>query len=513
MTSPPQNLTRVLILSSGVGSGHIAAAAALEQVFRAKPSVTVRNEDALTHTTRIYQVTAADAYFALVRESPWYIGWLYDFNDDPFRNERGLSLVWNLLNGQPLAALIEDYDPDIVVCTHFMPAGFAAQLLIEGRIRSQLAIVTTDYDFHRMWLSRVFSRYFVALPETRAFLAAMGVEPARITVAGIPVSPALALPIDARAVRARFDLRDDLPTLLVSAGTLGSGPAVAIVEQILAMTNPAQAVVVCGRNQPLRQAVEALVADHADRFRVIGYTDELANLMRVATLFIGKPGGLTSAECMAAGLPMVVIAPIPGQEEHNSDHLLEQGAAIRCRGLPALAFKLDQVLSDADRLAALRAGTARLARPDAAHVVVETLLQDTAAPHMVAPAERRRILDLAHGRPAPALPVDPPPAHQVALYYDDTGVAIGAVTTAQLAFLSRHLEQERPDDATYFVDAAAVEYLRNSGADAGLLAILRAALADRSQTAIRVVQPYARAGSGRIPKRKRSAGRRRISNS
>ena len=86
----------------------------------------------------------------------------------------------------------------------------------------------------------------------------------------------------------------------------------------------------CGRSATLRDDIVRRTHTQAGRFRVLGYTDRMADLMRVANLFVGKPGGLSSSECMAAGLPMVLVNPIPGQEERNADYLLEEGAAIRC---------------------------------------------------------------------------------------------------------------------------------------------------------------------------------------
>ncbi|NTU80844.1 MAG: galactosyldiacylglycerol synthase [Chloroflexales bacterium] len=479
--------TRVLILSASVGSGHKVAAAAVEQAFAAHPGVEVHNQDALKLTTRLYQVSASDAYFALVKERPWAVGWLYDYNDEPFKNEQGLGQLWSMLSGQPLAKFIEDYDPDVTICTHFMPAGVVAQLLIERRIRSSLSIITTDYDFQGMWLSRTFSRYFVALDQTKAHLTALGVDPDRVTVSGIPVSADLSAPLEPAAVRARYNLREDQPTILVSAGALGGGPAREIVAQIMQMQTPAQAVVVCGHNHLLRKAVTAQIAEHTDRFRILGFTSEMSDLMRVASIFVGKPGGLTTAECMAAGLPMCVIEPIPGQEERNSDHLLENGAAVRCRESTIIAFKLDRVLQEPGRLAAMRAATARLARPDAAQVVVETLLRDRADPVAFSPEERRQIIATARGT-AEVTTVSES-AHDVALYHDDTGVMIGSISRQQLQFLVDQLEEESEHDDTYYIDEPTLDYLAGRGADDELLALLREVIEGRGQSEIRFVKP------------------------
>jgi processive 1,2-diacylglycerol beta-glucosyltransferase len=477
--------TRVLVLSASVGSGHKVAATAVEQIFQQRPDVNVLNQDALKLTSRLYQVTASDTYFNLVRDNPWAVGWLYDINDAPFRNEVGFNRLWHELNAQPLARFIEEFEPEITVCTHFLPAGVAAQLMYQNRIGGSLAIVTTDFDFQGMWLSRVFSRYFVALEETKAQLTALGIAPERITVSGIPVSPAFTAPLDEAAVRRRYGLDPALPTLLVSAGALGGGPAREIVQQIMRMQSPVQTVVVCGRNQALRDEVTALTAEHAARFRVLGFSDEMPNLMRVASLFVGKPGGLTSAECMASGLPMLIIEPIPGQEERNSDHLLENGAAVRANTPLTIAYKLDCILREPGRLEAMRAATGRLAHPHAAEVVVDTLLHDDTPPVRFSRAERSQIIATARGE---LNPTTPPALGEVLIYNNDTGVYLGAITPEQLQFLVDQLEEEEPGDTTYYLDEPTLELLAARGAELALLEALRTTFADAGHVEIRYVR-------------------------
>jgi processive 1,2-diacylglycerol beta-glucosyltransferase len=183
-----------------------------------------------------------------------------------------------------------------------------------------------------------------------------------------------------------------------------------------------------------------------------------------------------------------VIEPIPGQEERNSDHLLENGAAIRCRNLPALAFKLDRILSDPQRLAGLRMGTTRLARPDAARVITETLLNDQTEPFVFAAEQRRRIIAAARGTSLPGI-AEPTLLNATALYNDETGVYIGMITIGQMAFLVDQLEEEGFDDDHYYIDEATLVYLQQAGADNELLTLLRAALRDHGPTEIRFIRP------------------------
>ncbi len=101
----------------------------------------------------------------------------------------------------------------------------------------------------------------------------------------------------------------------------------------------------------LAETIGHLKQNSVVSYTLVGFTTEMDELMTAADLFVGKPGGLTTSEALAKGLPMVVINPIPGQEERNSDHLLEQGAAIRCNNLPALAYKIDSIIDTPGKLA------------------------------------------------------------------------------------------------------------------------------------------------------------------
>ena len=158
----------------------------------------------------------------------------------------------------------------------------------------------------------------------------------------------------------------------------GSGPVEHIIQALSGLTHPAQVVVVCGRNEELRDRLarvgpEARQASSGVAFTLLGFTTEMDELMAAADLFVGKPGGLTTSEALAKGLPMVVINPIPGQEERNSDHLLEEGIAIRCNNLPALAYKIDRLIDEPGKLMLMRGNALALGKPQAAFTILERL--------------------------------------------------------------------------------------------------------------------------------------------
>lgn len=369
-------LDRVLVLSVSAGAGHVRAAQAVERaVAETGAARQVRHVDALDFTNRVFRRLYAEAYLEVVGRAPAVLGWLYDALDTPWERKRHRLLV-DKLNARPLVRFLEEYRPDAVICTHFLPAEILSWLAGRKRLALPQGIVVTDFDVHAFWLTRHHERYFVALHETRDHLVKLGIHPARVVVSGIPIDPVFSrLPRRADA-RAKHGVDSARPVLLVSAGGFGMDTTDHLVRSLRDLEHAATVIVVCGKNDALRNRLRAAlrrdVPSHL-AFRVLGHTTEMHELMAASDLIVGKPGGLTVSEALAAGLVMVVVNPIPGQEERNSDHLLEEGAAIRCNNLPVLAAKIDRLLDDPARLAQLQRAARRLARPEAAFAVAREL--------------------------------------------------------------------------------------------------------------------------------------------
>lgn len=382
---------RVLIMSTSAGTGHVRAAEALESVFGAHPQVSeVIHKDALEYTNNFFRDFYSKFYEQLIRNAPEFLGWWYKTSDEPWRTDT-MRHALDRLNTVPLVKFIRSFDPHITVCTHFMPAGIMSHLIAKEKLSAHLSIVVTDLDFHAMWLSRAFHRYFVAIDETRAHLEALGLPPERITVSGIPIDQRFAEPIEREQARIELGLDPQRTTLLVSAGALGVGPAEFVVNRLMELRSDVQIVVVCGRNPALEETVSAMTAGSRIPFHVMGFTTQMHLLMKVSDLFIGKPGGLTTSEALACGLPMAIISPIPGQEERNSDHLLEDGVAVKCNEFTTIPYKIDKLLEDKSRLAAMRQRAFALGRPNSTRTVVRTLIEDELPPLHIGASERAAI--------------------------------------------------------------------------------------------------------------------------
>jgi processive 1,2-diacylglycerol beta-glucosyltransferase len=370
---------RVLILSASAGTGHVRAAEALEKVFRQQPGVgEVRNIDALRFTNRLFRDFYSKLYIQLVQKAPTILGIVYNSTDEPWKTDR-MRLMLDRLNTGPLERFIARFKPDITVCTHFLPAEIISYLISKGKLNARLSIVVTDFDVHAMWLCKTFDRYFVALEESKIHLEVLGLPGDHITVSGIPIDPAFRAAENRAELRQQAGFDPNRPLFLISGGALGVSPAAGVLDSLARLKQPAQALVVCGKNTEMQadleeqaRAVEA--ANPGLSFRVLGYTNEMHRWMQMSDLFIGKPGGLTTAECLASGLPMAIVSPIPGQEDRNSDHLLEKGIAMKCNEFTTLPYKIDGLFTEPGRLAAMRERALAYGRPQAAMTIVDSLL-------------------------------------------------------------------------------------------------------------------------------------------
>jgi len=374
-TPEPQ---RVLILSASAGAGHLRAADALLKEFQTHPRVTsVEHWDILKYTSKAFRYLYSKVYLDLVNSAPKVLGWMYDSTDTPWKNEKR-RLAFEKFNAGPFLKAIQKYRPDLIVCTHFTPSNLVGYLAEKNKVSIAPAIVVTDLDCHAMWLARTYQWYFVALDETRVYLERLGIDPGRIVVSGIPVDPVFRTPKSQGAMRQKLGLAPDRYTLLVSAGGFGVGPVEGIIKELLTLQRPVQVVAIAGKSAELKAKLEELARRTAAGkvlVHPVGFTTQMDEYMAAADILLSKPGGLTTSEAMARGLPMCIVNPIPGQEERNSDHLLEAGVAVRCNNLPTLAYKIEQLLANPARLGAMRKAAALFGRPDAARVIVQTLLR------------------------------------------------------------------------------------------------------------------------------------------
>jgi processive 1,2-diacylglycerol beta-glucosyltransferase len=379
---------RVLVLSASVGAGHLRAAQAVELALRQlDPEAVVKNVDVLELTNAAFRRVYAKAYLDLVNKAPHVLGYFYDLMDRPVsprRTSDRLRLMAEKLNLRPFLRFLKSEPWDVIVNTHFLPAELIASLRKQDKLATPHLTVTTDFETHRLWVNQPCDHYFSATSEGSAYLQHWGVPAADISVTGIPIHPVFSQPKDRAECLKRQGLAGDRPIVVQISGGFGVGPIEEIFRGILAIEVPIEIVVVTGRNETARHQLELIAPPERHRAQILGFTDQIDELMAVADIVVSKPGGLTTSEILARGAAMAVVNPIPGQESRNSDFLLEKGAAVKINNLATLAHKLTPLLQDPSRLGRLKENARRTGKPQAAFDIARRALAWPARSSVVA---------------------------------------------------------------------------------------------------------------------------------
>lgn len=361
---------RILICYLVRNSGHHAAARAIEaQIKKLNPLAETRCLDLLETTHPMWSSIIQNAYMSTIRRTPELWEALYDnfWFDLLTRYVRPLVQRGN---SHKLRILMDAFQPDAIVCTQAHPFSvLTAYARRQGKPIPLWGIIT-DFLPHRFWFvpPGEHIRYVVPTETAVQRLMILGTPADRIHVLGIPIQA------DVLAARGKAVSRTTERRILVMGGSRGLGARFATIRSLDRATADFTIDVVTGTNRRLRK--QLLGARHKFRhpIRIRGYVKDAMALMGRASLLIGKPGGLTSAEAMASGTPMLIIRPLPGQERGNTEMLVRHGAAIhldRDRDLPAVVSSL---LTNA-LLLDMMAGRARsLGRPHAARDVAQAVL-------------------------------------------------------------------------------------------------------------------------------------------
>lgn len=367
---------RVLIATVTAGGGHLAAAAALEEAWKKlRPDDVVQCVDVLEFATHLYRKIYTRTYVKIIEHAPELYALVFKKTDnqEQVRKMSGFRRTFARRTHKGFLRHLKAFKPDVVLCTHYLPL----EILCHPEDATQnchpfTACVVTDFEAHTFWLEPPADFYCVATVDTKESLMARGAPRENIAVTGIPISAKFSARVDLLNIRKRYGLRDDMPTLLVLGGGFGMGPVAEILEQLNKAEGDFQTLVVAGRNEELRR--ELAVTDYSHPTRIIGFADNMHELMSVSDLIITKPGGLTTSEALALGKPIFILNPIPGQEAANSDFLLAHGAAAKINRVDDLPFRLQQLLGS-KKIAEMARAAKALGRSDAASEICARVVE------------------------------------------------------------------------------------------------------------------------------------------
>lgn len=371
---------KILLLSVSSGAGHTRAAEALRSCTHpALSEMTLRHLDVMHFVTRFQRVLYTDFYVFLVKRAPLMWRCLYQHTNSakPDGSLHRLRRWAERRGSKALLSEIAQFKPDIIICTHFLPAEILSQHIAEGGKQCPVWVQVTDFDLHRMWVHEHMTGYFAPNEEVAFRLRHSGVAAQAIHITGIPIMAAFSRPLDRAACARALGLDPEKMTLLLMGGGAGLGNMDTVAAHLLASQDDFQLIVLAAGNTESLTALHHLARRFPGRLAPQGYTDGIERLMACADLVVTKPGGLSASECLAMGLPMIVNAAIPGQEESNANFLLEQGAALKASDLVTLEYRIRHLLVHPEKLEDMRARSRALGRPHAAAHVIDTVLDRT----------------------------------------------------------------------------------------------------------------------------------------
>ena len=363
----------MLFLSASVGEGHTAAACAVRSaVIEKMPGTACEVVDSYRYASQVFHKVASNGYIGMVKMLPQLYKYIYDQAERATKVSAFKSWLHHY-TAVNLRQYVADLAPDVVVCTHAFPCGVMAEYKREYADAPPVVGIVTDFVVHPFWIHRNIDRYAVATPAMRHALIARGVAPERIGVTGIPIDGRFAGVQSKADARRAIGIDPQRTTLLLMGGGLGIGPLEKALERIDRLEHDVQTVVVVGKNLRLEQRIADAARGMAKRVRVAGFVPNVFEYMRAADVLVSKPGGLTSSEALSAGLPIVMLRPLPGQEERNARYLQESGVGVRAQTSREVVDVLDRLLADRQRLARMSANARRLAKPHAAENVGEMI--------------------------------------------------------------------------------------------------------------------------------------------
>jgi len=369
---------KVMIISVSAGTGHTRAAQALEETFHlVAPEVEVLNVDALNYSSKTFRKFIADGYSRVSNRAPHLWGYMYDLTDEEtsaFSFYTKVLRRWQGFSGKKLLALVKNEKPDAIISTHFLPPPVLTRYLKKKKLSIPVYCVVTDFDIHNMWLSAGMAGYFAATDLVAHKLSRWDVDPDRIHVTGIPIHPVFNRTWERGKLCEEFQLKPEILTILLMAGGIRTRHVKNLLDQIAREEKPVQVLLATGRNTKLMKKLKNLDIPENLSVKTFGFVDFVEKLMAMSDLIVTKPGGLTVAESMTMKLPMIMIHPIPGQEDRNADYVTDIRAGVKANDPMELEYRLKKILKSPGLLKEMGEAAARNARPDAAAEIIKTIL-------------------------------------------------------------------------------------------------------------------------------------------
>ncbi len=371
----------ILIFYASYGGGHLNAAKSINEYLQKNYNdLHVELIDCMKYINKTIEKVTTKAYTEMAKKAPWAWGRIYsDAQKGPLAHITSRS---NKFMAIKLLKLLREKQPDLIISTHPFGSQMCSYLKRKGKIHAKIATIMTDFAPHDQWLvgSDFTDYYFVAHDNMKKYLMDKGISSKNIFVTGIPLSNRFLKSYDKKEILKELNLEIDKKTILFFGGGefgLGKKRTIEIFENFVKYCTDMQIIAIAGKNEKMKHAFDNIVSkyDRKNNIIVFEYTSQVPEFMSISDLVVTKPGGLTTTESLASELPMVIINPIPGQEEENAKFLVENGIAIWIKKEDNVQKILENLFLNPETLENMRQNTKKLAKLHSTQEICEILLK------------------------------------------------------------------------------------------------------------------------------------------
>ena len=357
---------KVMILSVSAGGGHLHAAEAVRRhIMLRNQNSEVFIVDTLKYINPIIDKVVIGSYLKSLKVTPSLYGKIYNHSEADAGIATSISSIFNEAMTYKLLPLITKTNPDILICTHPFPVEMISILKAKNKLDIPCLSIITDYYSHHFWLHPDIDAYIVSTQDMITDMICKGIPEATIHNFGIPVVPEFLIKYNKAKTLRDLNFKENIPTILVMGGSLGMGKIKTIYKELLKVKNEIQIIVIAGNNRKLYSELESIKDFSSKDTRIIGFTNKVNMFMQCSDLLLTKPGGLTIAESMICGIPLVLFSPIPGQEEKNAEFLLKHNLAVNITNIDNCSTIIENLLNDAERLTNMKANCKEYSKPEA----------------------------------------------------------------------------------------------------------------------------------------------------
>ena len=374
-------MKKVLIFYASYGGGHLSAAKSIQEfILNNYNDVDTELIDCMKYVNKPVEKLTTAAYKEMAKRAPWAWGKIYSNSQSgPLAH---ISTRANKIMAIKLLKLLREKNPDLIISTHPFSSQMCSYLKRKGKITSKIATIMTDFSPHDQWLvgSDYTDYFFVAHDKMKNYLLSKNIDSSKVFATGIPISNRFLEKHDNQKTLNEFGFTNEKPILLFFGGGeygLGKNRTLEIFECLVKNFNDLQIITIAGKNEKIKKGFEDIVHKYNkdNLVKVLGFTNKVPELMSISSLVITKPGGLTTSESLACNLPIIVINPIPGQEEENAEFLVEKNIAIWLKKDTNIEIALKDLFENKDRLNEMKENTKILSKKYSTKNICETLLK------------------------------------------------------------------------------------------------------------------------------------------